>query len=211
MLWLLCLPIWSALSTISGITPPPDWFENAKLVLLVYAPYSGPGYVAATDVAIFVTAALLLSTATIVWTIATNTRNVLGSRMRAKPAPRWLMSHANLGGGDVPWLLDGIMAIRPFMAPIFTLGQLVEYTGSDRWKFWLRMLAWCTLDSEFATAMVWAALKSFDYCLGRMTETSVSRRNPSLKSERPGADELISAVISYSRLKAASHKGTARP
>ena len=54
ILWLVTLPAWSALSTIIGVVPPPDWFKKANPVLLVYAPYTWPGYVALTDVAFFV-------------------------------------------------------------------------------------------------------------------------------------------------------------
>ena len=40
-----------------------------------------------------------------------------------------------------------MMVISPFVAPMFTLDWLVDYTGSDRWKFWL-----------FATGVVPAGL-----------------------------------------------------
>ena len=84
ILWLLSLPIWSGMSTISGVVPPPDWFKKANPVLLVYAPYSWPGYVAPTDVAIFVAAVLLLSTALIARTIATVRRSVLEPARRVQ-------------------------------------------------------------------------------------------------------------------------------
>ena len=97
------------------------------------------------------------------------------------PLRGWLMTNRNLGGGDVRWLLEGMMAISPFMAPIFTLEKLVEYSGNDRWKFWLFALAWCTLAWAFAAAMFWAALLSFGHCLGRMPETSVAEWEPAIE------------------------------
>jgi hypothetical protein len=77
MIWLLSAPIWSGMASVSGINPPPDWFKKANPVLLVSAPYFRPGYVTATDVAIFATAVLLLSTALVARTIATVRRGVL--------------------------------------------------------------------------------------------------------------------------------------
>ncbi len=74
-------------------------------------------------------------------------------------------------GMDTRWLSTGMMVISPFLAPMFTLDWLVEYHPGDRWKFWLFATAWCLLAWAFATAMFWAALKSFDHCLGRMPET----------------------------------------
>ncbi len=77
ILWLLSLPIWSGASSISGVIPPPDWFQKANPVLVVYAPYAWPGYVTPSDVAVFVTVMLLLSAALIALTIATVRRSVL--------------------------------------------------------------------------------------------------------------------------------------
>ncbi len=77
MIWLLSAPIWSGMASVSGMVPPPDWFKKANPVLLVYAPYFSPGYVTATDVAIFLTAVMLLSTTLIARTIATVRRGVL--------------------------------------------------------------------------------------------------------------------------------------
>ncbi len=401
MLWLLSLPIWSGLSTINGFTPPPDWFKKANPFLMVYAPYSSPGYVAATDVAIFVMVVLLLSAALVAWTIATIRRSVLEPTVRAEralisdklrlsrwmawlpgpsldgnpvlwrewhrnrpsrlaqiiwviygissvigvgigtheaivygmgkpggyfalliavhlqflfgllimssvaptslaeervrgsldvlmttplstwsivwgkwlgtyrivlwlavlpgiaslivaclahasfarfvppslvdritapclvvcemlaygaaitsmglalatwvprlgraiainvvifvlitigwplffesfiwhPLEAWLVTNRNVRAMDYRWVVEGMMAISPFMAPIFTLEQLVDSVGSDRWKFWLFVLAWCMLASAFAAAIFWAVLASFNHCMGRMPETSVS-------------------------------------
>jgi hypothetical protein len=56
IVWLVSLPTWSGMSTVRGVVLPPDWFKKANPFLLVYAPYSWPGYVGLTDVAIFVAA-----------------------------------------------------------------------------------------------------------------------------------------------------------
>ncbi len=100
ILWLLSLPIWSGMSSISGVVPPPDWFKKANPFLLVYAPYSWPGYVAPTDVAIFIAAALLLSTALVARTIAVVRRSVLEpARRRAGGCvPRQAQPHAVAAG-----------------------------------------------------------------------------------------------------------------
>ena len=79
---------------------------------------------------------------------------------------------------DFRWLVEGIMEISPFMAPICVLQQLLEYAGNNRWKFWLFGVTWCMVAAGFAAAMFWAVLKSFDHCLGRMPESSVSEWEP---------------------------------
>ncbi len=68
--WLMSLPIWSGMSTTSGVAPPPDWYKKANPFVLVYAPYAWPGYVGALDVALFVAGALALSAALAALTIA---------------------------------------------------------------------------------------------------------------------------------------------
>jgi ABC-type transport system involved in multi-copper enzyme maturation permease subunit len=117
MLWLLSLPIWSGMSTLSGVVPPPDWFKKANPVLLVYAPYSWPGYVEPMDVAAFVAVVLLISTGLAAWTIATVRRGVLEPprRVRLWDRPilggrgprlaRWLawLPSPSLDGNPVLW------------------------------------------------------------------------------------------------------------
>jgi ABC-type transport system involved in multi-copper enzyme maturation permease subunit len=68
--WLLSLPIWSGLARTSGYSPPPDWFHKANPFLLVYGPYSWPGYVGPIDVALFVAGALAISAGLAALTIA---------------------------------------------------------------------------------------------------------------------------------------------
>ena len=113
ILWLVSLPIWSGMSTINGAVPPPDWFKKANPVLLVFAPYSWPGYVGLTDVAIFVAALLLISTALIALTIATIRRRVLeparyvgrSSILEWLSVSRWLawLPGPSLDGNPVLW------------------------------------------------------------------------------------------------------------
>jgi ABC-type transport system involved in multi-copper enzyme maturation permease subunit len=94
----------------------------------------------------------------------------------------WMTREWGLVGADTRWLSSGMIVISPFLAPIVTMEWLVDHPWSSRWKFWLVALAWCALAWMFAAAMFWAALKSFDRCLGRMPETS----SPStLKSSVP--------------------------
>ena len=113
ILWLVSLPIWSGMSTVRGVVPPPDWFKKANPFVLVYAPYAWPGYVAPADVAIFVAALLLISTALIAGTIATVRRNVLEPARRVRRVSvldqlsisRWLawLPGPSLDGNPVLW------------------------------------------------------------------------------------------------------------
>jgi ABC-type transport system involved in multi-copper enzyme maturation permease subunit len=81
-LWLLSLPLWWGASMNSGLVPPPEWFMKANPVLLVYAPYTQPGFVTPIDVATFIAAVLLLSAGFIAFTTAT-----LRSSLREPPRP----------------------------------------------------------------------------------------------------------------------------
>jgi ABC-type transport system involved in multi-copper enzyme maturation permease subunit len=113
ILWLLSMPIWMGMSTVSGVVPPPDWFKKANPFVVVYAPYSWPGYVSLTDVAIFLAAGLLLSTALVARTIATVRRSVLeppgpvprGAILDKLSLSRWLawLPGPSLDGNPVLW------------------------------------------------------------------------------------------------------------
>jgi ABC-type transport system involved in multi-copper enzyme maturation permease subunit len=113
IVWLMSLPIWSSMSTIRGVMPPPDWFKKANPVLLVYAPYSRPGFVAFSDVAMFVAAVLLISIALIAMTIATVRSHVLEPARRVRRVSilerlgvsRWLawLPGPSLDGNPVLW------------------------------------------------------------------------------------------------------------
>jgi ABC-type transport system involved in multi-copper enzyme maturation permease subunit len=61
--WLMSAPIWSGLAKFNGFTTPPDWFQKANPFVLVYAPYSWPGYVEPIEVAVFVAGVLAISAA----------------------------------------------------------------------------------------------------------------------------------------------------
>jgi ABC-type transport system involved in multi-copper enzyme maturation permease subunit len=86
------------------------------------------------------------------------------------PLHYWLSTRWNLRYPDTSWLSSGMIVISPFVAPMVTLEWLLNHPSSVRWKFWLFALAWCALAWAFAAALYWAALKSFDRCLGRMPE-----------------------------------------
>jgi hypothetical protein len=150
ILWLLSLPIWEGASTISGVVPPPDWFRKANPFVLVYA-----------TIFVLITIGWPLFFTAVIW----------------QPLHDWLLEYWDPMDGDVRWLPEGMMVISPFFAPMFTLEWILDHpwNWNSRWRFWLIASAWCTLAAAFAAAMFWAALKSFDRCLGRMPETSLSR------------------------------------
>jgi ABC-type transport system involved in multi-copper enzyme maturation permease subunit len=111
--WLMSGPIWRGMSTVRGVVPAPDWFKKANPFVLVYAPYVWPGYVALMDVAIFVAALFLISTALIAVTIATVRRHVLEPARRVRRVSilervklsRWLawLPGPSLDGNPVLW------------------------------------------------------------------------------------------------------------
>jgi hypothetical protein len=88
-----------------------------------------------------------------------------------------------------------------------TLEWLVNHPESGRWKLWLCALAWCVLALAFAAVMFWAALKSFDRCLGRMPETIVSGRY--LESAVIcGIDDHWRFCEQVEKLESVNHRGT---
>jgi hypothetical protein len=90
-----------------------------------------------------------------------------------QPLRFWLVTRWDLTGSETGWLNSGMTVNSPFYAPMVTLECFVQYAVGTRWKCWLLALAWCTLASAVAAAMFWAAMKTFDRCLGRTPETSV--------------------------------------
>ena len=87
------------------------------------------------------------------------------------PALRaWLHARYNIDGVELIWIDSGLMAFSPMAAPIVTI-QALDIAYAGRWQFWVIMAVWCLLAWAFAGAMFWAALRSFDRCLGRMRET----------------------------------------
>lgn len=61
--WLLAAPLWASSARSGIISGPPAWFFKLNPFVLVYAPYVWPGYVAGSDVAIFVSACLAIAMA----------------------------------------------------------------------------------------------------------------------------------------------------
>jgi ABC-type transport system involved in multi-copper enzyme maturation permease subunit len=74
--------------------------------------------------------------------------------------------------------MDAIMLISPMVAPMVALQCLLDYPSSARWGMWVIAQVWCVVAAGFAAAMFWAALKTFDPCMGRIPETSVSEEYP---------------------------------
>src|SRR5262249_8611998 len=115
VLWLLILPIWLGTSTLSGVTPPPDWFRKTNPVLVVYAPYAWPAYVTRSDVPLFRTGLFVLPAALVARTLALVRRNAPepARRVRRLPRPsldrsrpaRWLtyLPGPSLDGNPILW------------------------------------------------------------------------------------------------------------
>jgi ABC-type transport system involved in multi-copper enzyme maturation permease subunit len=113
IVWLVSLPVWEEMSTLNGVVAPPDLFKKANPFVLVYAPYVSPGYVAPSDVAIFVSALLVISTALIATTISTVRRGVLEPARLARriavldmlSVSKWLawLPGPSLDGNPVLW------------------------------------------------------------------------------------------------------------
>jgi hypothetical protein len=89
------------------------------------------------------------------------------------PLQEWLATQANTVSTNSHWLVSAMMAISPFAAPIVTLENLLEFGSSDRWKVWSFAVLWCVLAAAVAAAMFWAAVGTFDRCLGRVEEPSM--------------------------------------
>ena len=86
--WLLAIPFWQLLQAVFGTTGIPDWFWKANPFVLVYAPYTHPGYTGFYDFAVFIAVALSISAALIGWTILRLRRSFASHEERTLKRPR---------------------------------------------------------------------------------------------------------------------------
>jgi ABC-type transport system involved in multi-copper enzyme maturation permease subunit len=109
--WLLAVPIWQFVDDAMGnvpVPPIPDWFWKANPFVLVFAPYTDPGYAGWEDFAGFVGVLLLLSAALVAWTVFRLRRSIAWQDGRVPRTRRrfrlwaWLPGPA-LDGNPVLW------------------------------------------------------------------------------------------------------------
>jgi ABC-type transport system involved in multi-copper enzyme maturation permease subunit len=86
--WLLSLPIWWSYTVRSTVMAPPDWFQKANPYVLVFAPYTKPGFAGAADYAAFTGVVLALSAALAVLSIVRLRRVVVRESGRPQQAVR---------------------------------------------------------------------------------------------------------------------------
>jgi ABC-type transport system involved in multi-copper enzyme maturation permease subunit len=67
--WLMALPIWGGLTRGTKIMAPPAWFQKSNPYVLVFAPYTKPGFAGIADFTAFAVVALALSAALAVFSI----------------------------------------------------------------------------------------------------------------------------------------------
>jgi ABC-type transport system involved in multi-copper enzyme maturation permease subunit len=109
--WLLAVPIWLFVDHATGTIPVPaipDWFWKANPFVLVFAPYTDPGYAGLEDFAAFIGVLLLLSAALVTWTVFRLRRSIAWQDGRVPRARRrfriwaWLPG-PTLDGNPVLW------------------------------------------------------------------------------------------------------------
>ena len=84
--WLLSVPIWQGIASTGKKVPPPDWFLKTNPFLLVYAPYTKPGFLSPLDDWIFLGGVLLVSALLVGWSILRLRRAVVESTGRTERA-----------------------------------------------------------------------------------------------------------------------------
>ena len=104
--WLLSLPVWGGMARAYGLPPPPDWFYATNPFVLIYAPYTWPGHFGLFEVAIFVTAALVIAAGLLAMTIARLRRFVLPAEVVRRKR------HFHLPAPRLSWLREWLAAIR---------------------------------------------------------------------------------------------------
>jgi hypothetical protein len=112
-IWLLSYPIWLGAASSGVVAAAPNWFAKLNPFVLVYAPYTKPGYVAVVDVVVLVTVALVISLGAVLFAIRTLRKDVKppGARSeRVETARRWIKSRLfswwptpTLDGNPVLW------------------------------------------------------------------------------------------------------------
>jgi hypothetical protein len=88
-IWLLALPYWRIITSLNtAIMRPPDWFEKTNPYVLVFAPYTQPGFASAVDYAVFAGVVLAFSAALLGLSIARLRPVVIGRAGRPEEARR---------------------------------------------------------------------------------------------------------------------------
>jgi ABC-type transport system involved in multi-copper enzyme maturation permease subunit len=75
--WLLTLPIWKSCNDSGILMAPPEWFQKTNPYVLILAPFIQPAFVGTADYVVFAGAALVLSTALAVLSVAKLRRVVI--------------------------------------------------------------------------------------------------------------------------------------
>ncbi len=75
--WLMALPIWIGLAGSGKIMAPPAWFVKSNPYVLVFVPYSKPGFAGIVDFAAFAGVTFVVSAALVILSIATMRRVVI--------------------------------------------------------------------------------------------------------------------------------------
>jgi ABC-type transport system involved in multi-copper enzyme maturation permease subunit len=111
--WLLSVPLWVGAARSKIVPAPPEWAQKLNPFVLVYAPYVWPGYVDAKDVLVFVAALLVVSTASLVFTIRHLRRELAApgrESRRLRALRQWVHTHLfswwpspTLDGSPVLW------------------------------------------------------------------------------------------------------------
>ncbi len=111
--WLLSVPIWQGIAATSKkTTAPPDWFLKTNPFVLVYAPYTKPGFLEPMDCLVFLVGTLLVSALLVGWSILRLRRAVVestGRTERARIRFRWMsrlfpsFKGPTLDGNPVLW------------------------------------------------------------------------------------------------------------
>src|SRR5205823_6635962 len=74
--WLISLPIWFVLGRSGKVVGPPAWYTKLNPYVLAFAPFEAPGYVGASDLAVFLAVMAGVSGLLTLWSVSTLRREV---------------------------------------------------------------------------------------------------------------------------------------
>ena len=89
LIWILSAWLWRVFSRGGTVPGPPPWFEKLNPFILVYAPYSWPGFVGPADVALFLALTLAASGLSLGFAVATLRKELTGEAP-ARKRLRWV-------------------------------------------------------------------------------------------------------------------------
>jgi ABC-type transport system involved in multi-copper enzyme maturation permease subunit len=78
----------------------------------------------------------------------------------------------------IRWLVDCVISFSPIFGPMNPLAVLGQYSDISRVPIWISILVVIMTKVAIIQILLWLTIKTFDRCMGRVTESRVPERVP---------------------------------